>query len=140
MPPTTAQLKILIIEDESALLKALTRQFINEGFQVAQARNGEEGIALAHREIPDVIILDILMPVMDGREVLRVLKVDPMLKQIPVIVATNLGDITKGREYLNAGAAHVYIKSDWKLADLVSMVKESLPSMLQKRKRSKKHP
>jgi CheY-like chemotaxis protein len=79
---------VLIIDDDQGVRKVATLRLEREGFRVFAAGNGEEGIQLAKAERPQVILLDILMPNMDGREVLRRLKADAATHAIPVILLT----------------------------------------------------
>jgi len=95
-----------------------------EGFEVLIAHNGEEGLKKALEEKPDLILLDIIMPVMDGLTVLKKLREDERGKNIPVVALTNLGDIKTVSEVLAHGASDYLIKSEWKLDDLVRKVKE----------------
>jgi two-component system, OmpR family, alkaline phosphatase synthesis response regulator PhoP len=123
--------KILVVEDEDALLKILTDNLTNNGFQVFQAKNGQEGLELAKKEHPNLILLDIMMPVMDGITALKKLREEygDYGKNVPVIALTNLEDsqnISAGMEYK---VSHYWIKSDWKLNDLIQEVKEKLEVM-----------
>lgn len=75
--------KLLIVDDEVAILEALTDILSVEGYEVATAANGAEGLKRAGEERPDLILLDLMMPVMDGQEMLRRLKEDPELRSSP---------------------------------------------------------
>jgi CheY-like chemotaxis protein len=86
--------KLLIVDDEVAILEALTDILSVEGYDVATAANGAEGLAHVGRDRPDLILLDLMMPVMDGQEMLRRLKDDPALRPIPVVVMS-AGRVTK---------------------------------------------
>lgn len=83
--------KILIIEDDAILAKMYQKKFKLKGFEASVVYTGAEGIIAASAQKPDVILLDVLLPAMDGLSVLRVLKGDVKTKNIPVIVLTNLG-------------------------------------------------
>lgn len=98
-------------------------KFAKEGYDLVQAFDGEEGLAKAKTEHPAVILLDIIMPKLDGFAVLKALKDDPNLKPVPVILLTNLGqdeDIKKGKEL---GAADYFIKANHTPAEVVDKVK-----------------
>src|SRR6185295_10847997 len=82
--------KILIVEDELPMLNALSDTFKDEGFIVIQAHDGEEGLESAKETLPDIILVDILMPKMDGMTMLKKLREDENGKNIPVIVLTNV--------------------------------------------------
>ena len=83
--------KILIIEDDETLVKMYKRKLEHDGFQVAAAYSGGEGMLAAPREKPDLILLDIMMPAVDGFEVIKNLKAVQETKNIPIIILTNLG-------------------------------------------------
>lgn len=117
---------ILIVEDETPLRSALQEKFTREGFSVLEARDGEEGLNTALEKHPDIILLDIIMPKMDGLTVLKKLQEDSSGKDIPVILLTNLSDDQKVAEAIKEGVYEYLVKSDWKLADLVKEVKEKL--------------
>ncbi len=118
--------KILIVEDEIPLLKALSERFIREGFSTLEAKNGLEGLSMAQQQHPDLILLDIIMPGMDGMEMLEKLKLNPESKNIPVILLTNIGDTSKILTAIEAGAESYLIKANVKLEDVVKVVKEKL--------------
>src|SRR5438876_558920 len=84
---------MLIIEDEKPLLKALAEKFAHQGFRVLTAENGEKGLNLAMQEHPEIILVDIIMPKMDGLTVVSKLRAeDSKVKDIPIILLTNLSD------------------------------------------------
>lgn len=84
-------MKILIIEDDVVLAGMYAKKFEREGYEVTTVYSGGEGLIAALQEEPDVIILDIMMPAIDGFSVIRTLKKDPATKNIPIIILTNLG-------------------------------------------------
>ncbi len=119
--------KILIIEDELPMLKALSDKFEREGFSVLEARNGEEGLKAALENKPDLILLDLFMPVMDGKAMMAKLRRDEWGKQVPIIILTNLNpDDTTLNEIMASGPSYYFIKSKWKLEDLIAKVKKEL--------------
>jgi CheY-like chemotaxis protein len=119
--------KVLIIEDELPMLKALSDKFSLEGFSVLEARNGEEGLEVALKTKPDLILLDLFMPVMDGKAMMVKLRKDEWGKKVPIIILTNLNPDDKTlNEILDSGPAHYFVKSKWKLEDLVKKVKKEL--------------
>ena len=120
-------LKILIVEDEEQTLKALAEKFSREGFRIVSARNGEEGLKVAFRERPDMVLLDILMPRMGGEEMLKELRQQDWGKDTPVIILTNLSSTERVNKVLAQGDYDEFlVKSNWTLADLVKKVKERL--------------
>lgn len=119
--------KILIIEDELPMLKALSEKFSREGFSVLEARDGKEGLQMALEKKPDLIVLDLFMPVMDGKEMMQKLRKDSWGKKVPIIILTNLNPDDKTlNEILASGPAYYFVKSKWKLEDLVGKVKKEL--------------
>ncbi len=117
---------ILIVEDEKPLIRALCDKFRHEGFNVLEARNGAEGLEVALREHPDLILLDIIMPVMDGVSMFKKLREDEWGKSVPVIMLTNLIYNEKIAEAIMQGSHEYLVKSDFKLEDVVAKVRERL--------------
>jgi DNA-binding response OmpR family regulator len=118
---------ILIIEDELPMLKALSDKFGLEGFEILEAKDGEEGLKTAVFKKPDLIILDIFMPVMDGKTMFEKLRQDAWGKTVPVIILTNLNPDDKTLDALmKNGPSYYFIKSKWKLEELVAKVKKEL--------------
>lgn len=118
--------KILIVEDEKTLVKALTAKFSEEDFKVMQAFNGEEGLKKAISEKPDIILLDIIMPVMDGLTMLGKLRKNRWGKNAKVILLTNLSDSERIAQAFEKDAYDYLVKTDWKIGDLVAKVKEKI--------------
>ncbi|MDD4333362.1 MAG: response regulator [Patescibacteria group bacterium] len=119
--------KILIVEDEMSLSEALKRKLsLVDGYNIFVAKDGEDGLSLALREKPDLILLDIIMPKMDGMTMLAKLRKEKGGKKIPVIILTNLSDAENVEEAQKRGVNDFLIKSDWKIEDLAKKVKEKL--------------
>ncbi|MBI2037756.1 MAG: response regulator [Candidatus Magasanikbacteria bacterium] len=118
--------KVLIVEDEQALLAVLAKKFTIEKFKVFEAPNGQIGLEQAFQHHPDIILLDILMPIMDGMTMLNKLRQDPWGKSVPIIMLTNLSDEKKEAEAAKEGCYDYFIKSDWNIDDLVKKVKSKL--------------
>jgi len=117
---------ILFIEDESALQKAFGEILRQEGYQVVSALNGEIGLRLAKSKKPNLILLDLILPKINGFEVLKKLKEEEETKDIPVIVLTNLegiGDIDKA---LEMGATTYLVKAQYSLEEVVEKIKKTL--------------
>ncbi len=118
--------KILLIEDEEMLANMYETKFQNEGFEIVKALDGAEGLKLSEEVNPDFILLDIIMPKMDGFSVLKELKENDKTKNIPVILLTNLGqeeDIKRGKEH---GAISYLVKANTTPAEVVERVKKEL--------------
>jgi DNA-binding response OmpR family regulator len=117
--------KILIVEDDRLIGAMVSYKLTNSGHEVVQAYNGEEACSTAAAESPDVILLDIMMPVMDGIHVLHQLKGDPTLQSIPVIMLTALGREKDVVGCLKAGAADFVVKP-FNLNELVARIEAVL--------------
>lgn len=117
---------ILIIEDEISLLKALEDKFTFEGFDVLTARDGEEGLEAALKSRPDMILLDIIMPKMDGLTMVRKLREDEWGKTAKIILLTNLSSTDAITEALQHNVFDYLVKTNWKLESIVIKVKTLL--------------
>ena len=115
--------KILIIEDEAILQKALQEILLQENYEVVSALDGELGFKMAFSEAPDIILLDLIMPKMDGFEVLEALKKDEKTKKIPIIILTNLGGTEDIQKALVLGATNYVVKADHDLSEIVEKIK-----------------
>ena len=122
------QKTILIIEDELPQLKSLADEFTDEGFRVLKAQNGEVGLTMALREHRDIILLDMVMPVMDGMTMLKKLRENVWGKGVPVILLTNLSADNDQRikDITTTEPAYYLVKSNWALRDVVEKVRERL--------------
>lgn len=117
---------VLLVEDDVFLSNIYKTKFEMEGFKISTADNGEAGLTEVKKKKPDIVLLDILMPKMDGFAVLEKLKADEETKKIPVVLLTNLGqkdDVDKG---LEMGAVGYLIKAHFKPSEVVDKVKEVL--------------
>ncbi len=115
---------ILFIEDESALQKVLGDMLDRSMFEVIPALNGEIGLRLAKEKIPDLVLLDLTLPKINGIEVLRELKKNEATKSIPVIVLTNSEDMQNIQKAVELGATTYLVKSNYKLEDVVERIKQ----------------
>jgi DNA-binding response OmpR family regulator len=115
---------ILIVEDEPSYQHALVEKLGTEGFNVITTKNGEEGLAMALEKHPDLILLDLQMPKMDGIEMAKNIRADEWGKKAKVIILTNVSDMTKTQQALENEIFQYLVKTDIKIEDLVSKVKE----------------
>jgi two-component system, OmpR family, alkaline phosphatase synthesis response regulator PhoP len=118
--------KILIVEDERTILGPLTKKLEKEGFDVQQAPDGEIGLRTALQKRPDLILLDIVMPEMDGMTMLENLRTDTWGRDVPVVILTNLDDGKKVAEATKHGSFDYLVKSDWSVSDVVDKIKQKL--------------
>lgn len=115
--------KILVIEDDEAVLRPLELALRAEGFDVKIAKDGEEGIALFYDAPPGLVLLDLVLPKVNGFEVLEKIRLDAALHKIPIIILSNLareGEVKKG---LAGGAEEYIIKTNFSLEGLVERIK-----------------
>ncbi len=117
------KIKILIIEDDLFLLGMYTTKFEIENFKVFSAEDGEKGLRLAEKESPDIILLDIVLPGMDGFEVLKKLKSNSATKDTPVILLTNLSQKSEIEKGLSLGASDYLIKAHFIPSEVVEKIK-----------------
>lgn len=120
--------KILIIEDERSIAQAYGDHLTREGYGVIFAFDGFEGLVAAKKEMPDLILLDIVMPKMDGITMLRKLKEDPALDNIPVIILTNLESKESAMEAFKMGSSNYLVKTNYTLDDITSKIKDVITS------------
>ena len=118
--------KILIIEDDTFILDIYQTKFKQEGFEVATAENGLVAFEKMKEFLPDIILLDIIMPYMDGVEVLQKIKEDSVLKNIPVIMLTNISEKERVEKAMNEGANEFLIKSHFTPLEVVEKVRTLL--------------
>lgn len=118
--------KILIVDDEPLVIKVLTKKLKAEGFEVVAAYDGQEALLKVEKEKPDLILLDIIMPKLDGISVLKRLKTHDSTKNIPIIILTNLYDDKKVAEVLRVGNTDYLIKVEHPIKEIVRRVKEKL--------------
>jgi two-component system alkaline phosphatase synthesis response regulator PhoP len=107
---TESRFKVLVVDDEPAILELLAYNFSKKGADVSLAKNGMEGLEIAEREHPQVIVLDIMMPVMSGIEMCRALKNNPLLKKIPVLFLSATSDDALIISAMTAGGDHFVSK------------------------------
>src|SRR3989344_1705671 len=119
-------MRIVIVEDEKILLKILEEKFREEKFEVFSAMDGEEALVVIKDASPDIIVLDIILPKKDGFKVLEELKLDVKLKQIPVMVLSNLGQEEEINKALSLGAAGYLVKTQYPIKEVVEKVKDQI--------------
>ena len=118
--------KIIIVEDEKVLIKILSIELLTAGYQILSSPDGKSGLDLIRKEKPDLGLLDLLMPKMDGFQVLDALKKDEATKEIPVIVFSNDDKSEDQKKVRAMGVVDYLIKPQSKLKDLVKKIKETL--------------
>lgn len=120
------KIKILIAEDEHFLVTALKDNFKAEGYEVETASNGEEAVAKIKKEMPNIVLLDLLMPKKDGFYVLQEIKKNPECRTIPIIVLSNFGGDAEIKRALEMGADDYFVKSQHPIEEVIEKIKEYL--------------
>lgn len=118
--------KILIIEDDKFLRKIIAKKLTQEEYEIFEAVDGEEGINLAKEKNPDLILLDLVLPSMDGFTVLYNLKKDKKSSKIPVIILSNLGQTEEINKGLKLGAVDYLIKAHLTPGEIVERIEGSV--------------
>ncbi len=113
-----AMARVLLVDDDAAILRLLEVNFRVEGFEVDAAIHGQEAIAAAAAATPDAVVLDLMMPGMDGREILTRLREQESMAKVPVIFLT-----ARGREDVPIGSGEIFVQKPFDIADLVATVR-----------------
>ncbi|OGZ07299.1 MAG: hypothetical protein A3C93_04930 [Candidatus Lloydbacteria bacterium RIFCSPHIGHO2_02_FULL_54_17] len=128
MPDANVKTKLLIIEDDKFLRELAVQKLIKDGLDVTSAMDGEQGIQSAEKTIPDAILLDILLPGIDGFEVLKRVRANPALANARVIMLSNFGQTEDVEKAKVAGADRFLIKANYTLDEIIAIVREVLAS------------
>jgi DNA-binding response OmpR family regulator len=126
MAEETKKFKVLVIEDDAVIEKALSLIFMNDDYEVLVANNGEEGLKMIKEIKPDIILLDLLLPKLNGFDVLKQTKEDINVSNIPVIVLSNLGEDENLKKAMALGALDYHVKIDVNLDELLNKVNKVL--------------
>ncbi len=118
--------KILVIEDETAIADAMKVGLDESGYQATVAYDGEDGLAKAKEVLPDLILLDLMLPKKDGMTVLKEMREEEKTKEIPVMILSQLSDTDKISEGVALGVVGYLVKVDYSLAEVVEKIKEVL--------------
>jgi len=119
--------KVMIVEDDTVLANALSLVLQNEGYELSLATDGEEAEKMILQEIPDLVLLDLLLPIKNGFEVLKVIRQDPKTKDIPVVILTNFEQETSISEGKKLGAKDYIVKANVDIQEVPKIVKKYLP-------------
>ena len=117
---------ILLVEDDEFLAELYATKLHLEGFEVILAADGEKGFKMAKEKKPDLVLLDIILPKMDGFEILKAMKGDKELKNIPVILLTNLSQKDEVKRGLDLGANDYLIKAHFMPSEVVKKIKQTI--------------
>lgn len=116
---------ILFIEDEAVLQKTFSEILTQEGYEIISALDGELGLQLAKTKKPDLVILDLILPKINGFDVLKELKSDESTKDIPVIILTNLEGMEDVEKCIELGAKTYLIKTQYTLEEIIKKIEKS---------------
>jgi DNA-binding response OmpR family regulator len=119
-------IKVLIVEDDTQILDVYKKKFELSKFEVFTAQNGVEGVKAAKEHHPDIILLDVMMPTMNGFEAIEKIKKDKDTAEIPVIFLSNYGEVDQMTEGFVNGAVDYLIKAEHTPSDVVNIVKDTL--------------
>ena len=122
----TTRNTVLLVEDSKAVQQLYRNKLVLEQFHVITADNGMEAIKALSSEKPDIILLDLMMPVMDGYKVLQVVKTDPKLSKIPVLVFSAKGQPEEVEKALNLGAAGYIVKATTKINEVIDRIRTTI--------------
>ena len=126
IPIDSKKVKILIVEDDKFLRELLVRKLEGEGFNTIIAIDGDEGFRKVKEESPQLILLDLILPGIDGFEVLKNIKSDQAIAKIPVIILSNLGQKEEVEKGLRAGADDYLIKAHFTPDEIIAKIKKVL--------------
>ncbi|MCD6114737.1 response regulator [bacterium] len=115
--------KILIVEDDKFLRELIAKKLLKEGYEVEEAIDGEDGVRKTKKVMPDLILLDLILPGIDGFEVLKRIKEDEKTASIPVVILSNLGQKDEIEKGLNLGAVDFLIKAHFTPEEIVEKIK-----------------
>lgn len=116
-------IKILVVEDDVLISRMYQKVFESEGYEVFLAGDGQAGLDLARAKVPTIVLLDIMMPKMNGMQMLEQLKADPKITKIPVVILTNLAGTVDAEKALKMGAVKYIVKSEYTPKEVFDIVK-----------------
>lgn len=121
--------RILLIEDDPFLSRLLTERLARENLNFDLAVSGEEGLKKAQKDKPALVLLDLVLPGIDGYEVLKRMKEDSNLSKVPVFILSNLGQDDEIKRGLDLGAVNFLIKANFDLDEIIEKIKQALPKV-----------
>ena len=117
---------ILLVEDDQFLIEIYTTKFKRAGFSIGNVEDGEECLRKLKEEIPDLLLMDIVLPSLNGWEILRKIKEDEVLKNIKVVILSNLGEKDEIEKGIKLGATRYLVKAHYTPSEVVEEVKKIL--------------
>ncbi len=119
-------IKILLVEDDGFLRELIGKKLLKEGFEIIEAVDGEECLKKAKEEKFDAVLLDLILPILDGFEVLTKFKEDPLLASMPVIILSNLGQKDEIEHGIKLGAVDYLVKANFTPSEIIAKIKSIL--------------
>lgn len=119
-------MKVLIIEDDQFLQKMYQKKFEVAGFEVSSASDGEDGLVKIKAIKPDLVLMDVMLPKLNGLDALVSAKQDPEIKDIPILIITNLSSASDAEDAMQKGAVGYMIKSDFTPSQVIEKAQEVL--------------
>jgi DNA-binding response OmpR family regulator len=116
--------KIFVVEDDRFLRDLIAEELKREGFSVSLAVDGEEAVEKIPKEMPDLVLLDLILPGIDGYEVLKQIKENPTSTKIPVVILSNLGQKDNLDKGINLGAVDYLIKANFTPREIIAKIKK----------------
>ncbi len=130
MPDSVKPYSILIVDDEGTIRSLLRLTLVRAGYEVIEAGSGEEGITLAQAKKPDLVLLDVMMPTMDGFDVCRYMRQDPALNDMPIVMLSARKD-ARSRQLSRQAGANGYLTKPWNQDELLWRVRETIDNAKQ---------
>lgn len=124
--------KVAIIEDDIAINQMYRMKFESEGFEVITAADGEDGLAVIEDEKPDIVLLDLMMPILTGEEVLSAMRGSAWGKNMPVIILTNMGENEAPKSISKNGVLDFIVKAQMTPSEVAAVVKKHLKDLKKK--------
>lgn len=118
--------RVAVVEDEQAIQKVLVEWLESEGYEALGITDGQEALEVIPKQLPDLVLLDIILPEVNGFKVMKELKKNPKTADIPVIVMTNLGDDEDRKQALDLGARDYLIKAEYDFPAIKEIISEAL--------------
>ncbi len=122
------KLKIAVVEDEDAIQRVLAEWLMLEGYEAIRITTGREAVEVIPRELPDLILLDLILPELNGFEVMIELSKNPKTRSIPVVVITNLGDEEDRKRAIALGARNYLVKAEYDFSAIKNVINSALKS------------
>lgn len=119
-------IKVLIIEDDKFLSELMSTKLSKEGFDMTLATDGESGVQQAGEVLPQIVLLDLMLPSMSGFEVLEKLKANDATRDIPVMILSNFGQESKVKKAMELGAVDYLVKANFTTGEIIEKIKQVL--------------